>query len=207
MLLLGHQITQLVQRRRVRARLLAHPGHDEGPPLLPHAPEYLEGRGIEHPAGRQAMLGLKAGQRLGEAGRAGRAVGGQLVLDVYDADVMAPEYDAEPTEHGDEAESDEFEVLCEIEVAGDDYRVWERNTWDAARRLMRVDYRLMTRAELSGAPGRQGSWELTVNHSVMWRHELAVLLEECGFDVEWGADEEADGTAFAEQIVVRASKS
>ncbi len=139
--------------------------------------------------------------------------GGQLILDVYDADVWMDEEDdaADGEDAEDEgadaesgaatgAEEDDYEELQQLTVDGVSYRVWERNTWHPAARVMHVEYQLRPDGE-SGTID-----ELTLTHAVLWRHELAELLEECGFEVEFGGDEDAEGTDFAEQIVVRAVK-
>lgn len=145
---------------------------------------------------------------------------GQLILDVYDADVWMPEEEAVDTSLGasEGFELDEFEHVGEIVVQGERYRVWERNAWNVVSRVMRVEYRLQ-----SGASGRPSaddaapssdheqaalvtSCELAVDHHLLWRHELGELLDECGFDAEWGVDERDEGTEFSEQIVIRAHK-
>jgi hypothetical protein len=92
-----------------------------------------------------------------------------------------------------------------VKLDGVTYRVWERNTWNRETRLMLVDYRLVPAPsrKLPSSPTASG-YQLTLTHSVLWRHELAELLEDCGFDVEWGVDEAGEETPFAEQLVVRA---
>lgn len=134
--------------------------------------------------------------------------GGELVLDVYDADVFAPDDEDEVEGADDNGESDEFEILQRLSVDGEDYQVWERNAWDAGQRVMHVEYRLSP-VDSKGSRRADSTplgWPLSVNHSVIWRHELAELLEQCGFDVEWGVDEEGEATEFADQVVVRARK-
>jgi SAM-dependent methyltransferase len=147
------------------------------------------------------------------------ADGGRLVLDVYDADVWMPEDEAEwdlPEEtevtHGDE--DDTFEEVGTIELDGASYRVWERDQFNGSARRMHVEYRLLpepapTSSEetSNGQKMSRTGYRLVIEHSVLWRHELAELLEDCGFEAEWGVDEPDEGTAFAEQVVVRAVKS
>lgn len=147
---------------------------------------------------------------------------GQLILDVYDADVWMPD-----EEEGDEfslagaegIDVDEFEPVGDLVFEGEQYRVWERDAWDPVRRVMRVEYRLQEFSSGGGSPegaGKDGisgtrprlaERELAVEHHVVWRHELGELLDECGFDAEWGVDERDEGTAFSEQIVIRAHKA
>jgi SAM-dependent methyltransferase len=61
-------------------------------------------------------------------------------------------------------------------------------------------------ANAAAASAPEG-YQLTLRHSVLWRHELAELLEEARFDVEWGVDEEGEQTPFSEQVVVRAVRA
>lgn len=183
---------------------------------------------------------------------------GQLVFDVYDADVLADGDYSEPNARelaAPKVERDAYEELHRIELDGITYRVWEQNSWTRATRSMQVDYRLLPapssrsksgtspRAPRSKAAPRRGlasrrslasvtvspsrsptpsnalpsveipsevtpsGYQLTLRHSVLWRHELAELLDDCGYDVEWGVDEAGEATPFAEQLVVRAVRT
>jgi SAM-dependent methyltransferase len=147
---------------------------------------------------------------------------GQLILDVYDADVWMPDEedgDAASLVGSEGIDVDEFEHVGDLVFEGEQYRVWERDAWDHVRRVMRVEYRVQgfssgrLSPEGAAADGTSetaaflGERELAVEHHVLWRHELGELLDECGFDAEWGVDERDEGTAFSEQIVIRAHKS
>lgn len=140
--------------------------------------------------------------------------GGVLLLDVYDADVWMPE-DESAWDASDEAQSahedgdDDFEEVGAIEVDGVTYRVWERDQFNGSARRMHVEYRLLdeTPPTSDGEETSRAGYRLAIEHSVIWRHELAEMLEECGFETEWGVDELDEGTAFAEQVVVRAVKA
>lgn len=134
------------------------------------------------------------------------APGGQLILDVYDADAMAPDVDGTDEADDSDVEQDDYEELHRVTCDGVRYRVWERNTWDAGAQRMFVDYRFVASARgrrLSASP----CYALRVTHSVLWRYELAELLESVGLDVTWGADALAAETPFAEQLVVTAAKA
>lgn len=201
------------------------------------------------------LIGTQAKRKCLRKARASLTPGGQLVFDVYDADVMAEDDDdlddsdleqANSDDGADRAntgvttsaiEPDDYEELHRIESEGVTYRVWERNTWDPVARLMQVDYRLVParlRKSASQPPAQRAAlrcdlaprrslpsgdvsrgpkraqvpvaagFQLTLRHSVLWRHELAALLDECGFEVEWGVDEAGETTPFAEQVIVRA---
>lgn len=138
--------------------------------------------------------------------------GGQLILDVYDADVWMDDECSEDVTSSPDATSrldvaaaqdvgeDDYEATQVITLDGVSYRVWERNTWHPMTRVMHVEYRLRPDSE------PEECVELSLKHAVSWRYELAELLQECGFEVDFGADEAADGTDFAEQIVVCAVK-
>src|SRR5690606_12436914 len=65
----------------------------------------------------------------------------------------------------------------------------------------------VTRSAVTRDTATPNGYQLTLRHSVLWRHELAELLDECGFDVEWGVDEAGEETPFAEQLVVRAVRT
>lgn len=140
------------------------------------------------------------------------ARGGRLLFDVYDADAMAPDFEEHdgdeigPVGEQDAVEQDDFEELHRVTCDGIRYRVWERNTWDPAAQRTHVDYRFVesTRGRrLTASP----CYALSLTHSVLWRYELAELLESVGLDVTWGADEAALSTPFAEQLVVTAARS
>lgn len=139
--------------------------------------------------------------------------GGQLVLDVYDADVWMPEdeseWDDEVTPITDEPGDDDFEEVGTVEVDGVTYHVWERDQFSDTARQMHVEYRLHVGnpSTPNGAQTPRRGYRLAIEHSVLWRHELAELFEECGFETEWGVDEPDEGTTFAEQVVVRAVKA
>jgi SAM-dependent methyltransferase len=163
------------------------------------------------------LTGLEAKQQCLAKARTSLKRSGQLVFDVYDADIMAEDWSEDgavgdgAVGDGDEAaaappvEQDDYEELHRVKLDGVTYRVWERNTWNRETRLMLVDYRLVPAPsrKLPSSPTASG-YQLTLTHSVLWRHELAELLEDCGFDVEWGVDEAGEETPFAEQLVVRA---
>lgn len=126
---------------------------------------------------------------------------GRLICDVYDADADDVENpDASSLTHD---EQDDYEELHRVTCDGVRYRVWERNTWDSAAQRTHVDYRFVesTRGRrVTASP----CYALRLTHSVLWRYELAELLESVGFDVTWGADAAAQSTPFAEQLVVTA---
>ena len=188
------------------------------------------------------LEGKRAKRQCLSKARTSLARGGQLVFDVYDADVMADddffEDDVSPGV-APAIEQDDYEELHRVKLHGVTYRVWERNTWTRALRSMQVDYRLIPVATRKAAvptaaaeraalrrglaprrslapvvvsPAREpasapSAYQLTLRHSVLWRHELAQLLDECGFEVEWGVDEPGEATPFADQVVVRAVRA
>lgn len=125
---------------------------------------------------------------------------GELILDVYSADHLRDEKRrvtkrAEPL-------IDRFELTDHLVALGDDetYRVFERNLRWPSQKHTRVEYGL---AHVTNETRR---WLMVVDHYYLWRHELAELLEDAGFETEWGTDDEARGTAFEQQIVVRGIK-
>jgi SAM-dependent methyltransferase len=65
----------------------------------------------------------------------------------------------------------------------------------------------VSRADEHTSPAKHEGFYLSLSHSVLWRHELAELLDDCGFEVEWGVDEAGEDTPFAEQVVVRAVRA
>jgi SAM-dependent methyltransferase len=127
---------------------------------------------------------------------------GELVLDVYSADHLYEEVRRAKAKQGEEPVVDEFE-LTEHALQLDDgrsYRVFERNLWWPARKHTRVEY------GLEGISDPSEQWLMVLDHHYLWRHELARLLEQAGFETDWGADEAASGSAFEHQVVVRGLK-
>lgn len=196
------------------------------------------------------LIGTEAKRKCLANARASLRRGGQLALDVYDADVMADddfsEYDASSND-APAVEQDDYEELHRVRLDDVTYGVWERNCWNRATRSMQVDYRVIAKTArrraarlvgasseaaaeaaprrglaprrsrapvavspsdaLTAAVGSPNGYQLTIRHSVLWRHELAQLLEECGFEAAWGVDEAGEATPFAEQVVVRATRT
>ena len=123
---------------------------------------------------------------------------GVLYLDAYDADGLG---DGEDECDGEGPVVDDFELAHELEHDGMQLSVFERNVWWPEQRRIRVDYQLIPHAT------HEMGWRMSVAHHYLPRHELAELLENCGFEVEWGPDVAAEDSAFAEQLIVAAVKT
>lgn len=125
---------------------------------------------------------------------------GELILDVYSADHLRDETPraskrAEPL-------VDKFELTEHVVKLGDaeTYRVFERNLRWPSQKHTRVEY------GLAHVSNDAYCWLMIVDHYYLWRHELSELLEDAGFETDWGADHKAHGSAFEQQIVVRGFK-
>ncbi len=125
---------------------------------------------------------------------------GEVILDVYSADHLRRAQNFRVQKQS--ALVDEFELTEHVaEMSGSErYRVFERNCWWPSQKHTRVEYGL----ERLNDPNQR--WLMVLDHHYLWRHELAELLEEVGFDTEWGADDDASGSAFEQQIIVRGRK-
>lgn len=127
------------------------------------------------------------------------APAGELILDAYSSDHLREQ--SKGRKRTVEPIIDEFELTEHVAELGEDrYRVFERNSWWPSQKHTRVEYAL----EAVNVPGER--WRMVLDHHYLWRHELAELLDQAGFETEWGADDAATGSAFEQQIVVRGHK-
>lgn len=129
------------------------------------------------------------------------APGGELILDVYPADDLYGHTKGRKNASRREPLIDEFELTEHSAEIGPNqqFRVFERNSLWPSKKHTRVEYGLESKADVNLR------WLLTLDHHYLWRHELAQMLDVADFETEWGSDDEAPGSAFERQIIVRAT--
>jgi SAM-dependent methyltransferase len=127
---------------------------------------------------------------------------GELILDVYSADHLHDGSESGIATRTPQPITDKFELTeHEVELSPTErYRVFERNVCWPAEKHTRVEY------GLERLVGSEERWLMILEHHYLWRHELSQLLDDAGFETDWGTDDKAYGTAFDSQIVVRCTK-